>query len=114
MARRDLRRLRDEPRLGQQLLRRAVHVVHARLRAAHHERVRDVVAAVAHVDELLAADVAERLLERHEVCEDLRRVRLVREAVPDRDAAPLRELLDRVLLVAAEENAVVEAAEDAR
>ena len=113
MARGNLRGAFHEGRIGEELLRRAVHIIDAGLGAAHHQGVRHVVAAVAHVNDLAAAYVAESLAERHEVGEDLRRVGLVGEAVPDGDAGVFGEIDHGLLLEAAEEDAVVEAAEDA-
>ena len=83
------------------LCRSAGHEVEAHLGATDHEGVAHVVARIAHVDEVDAFEVAEVFLDGQEVREDLGRVVLVGETVPDRDARILREFFDDLLAVAA-------------
>ena len=80
--------------------------MHTHLRAADHEGVAHVEARVAHVDEVDVLQRAEVLPDGQEVREDLRRVKLVRQPVPDRDGGVLRQLLDDALAEAAVLNAV--------
>ena len=87
--------------------------VHAQLRAADQERVAHVVAGVAQV---AVGDPRERLGavlgHGHDIGQDLRRVELVGQPVPDRHARVPRELLDDLLAEAAVLDAVVDAPED--
>lgn len=88
--------------------------MHAHLRTADHEGVAHVEARIAHIDEMDAVERAEMLPDGQEVREDLRRVKLVRQAVPDRDGGVLRQLLDDALAVAAVFDAVEHAREHTR
>ena len=84
------------------------------LRAADQERVAHVVAGVA---EVAVRDLGQRLVRelehRQDVGEDLGRVELVGQAVPDRHAGELGELVDDLLAVAAVLDRVVDPAEHA-
>ena len=95
-------------------LRRAGDKVHPHLCAADHQGVAHVVPRVAHVHELFAGQIAEMLLDRQEIGQNLRGVKFVRQSVPDGDARVFCQLLDDLLPVAAVLNAVVHTAKHAR
>ena len=80
--------------------------MHAHLRAADHQRVAHVVARIAHVDELFALQLAKMFLDRQEIGQNLRRMELVCQTVPDRDARVFRQILHDLLPKAAIFNAV--------
>ena len=88
--------------------------VHAELGAADQQGVAHVVAGVAQV---AVGDLRQRLVDElghgQDVGEDLRRVELVGQAVPDRHAGVLGQLLDDVLPEAAVLDAVEDPTEDA-
>ena len=113
VALRDLLGLGEDLLVRPEFLRRAADIADTCLGAAHHERIRDIVAAITNIGNRAVLQRAEGLLDRQEVREDLRGVIVVRETVPDRHAGVLRELLARLLGESAKENAVVDAAEDA-
>ena len=106
--------LGDEVVVRPEVLRRAQPDVHAQLGAADQQRVAHVVAGVA---EVAVRDLRQRLVaelgHRQDVGEDLGRVELVGQAVPDRHAGELGELLDDLLAEAAVLDAVEDPAEDA-
>ena len=100
--------LRDEGLLGPEVLRRPEADVHPRHRPAQHQRVPHVVPGVAEKGEGLPVERLVRVLfHRQKVGQDLGRVELVGEAVPDRDAGVPGELLDDRLA----ESAVLDAVE---
>ena len=86
--------------------RRAGHEVHPHLCAADHQRVAHVIARIAHVDELFALQLAKMFLDRQEIGQNLRRMELVCQAVPDRDARVFRQILHDLQPKAAIFNAV--------
>ena len=100
--------------VGPELPGRAADVTHARLGATHHQRIGNVVAAVADVCDGAVLKRPERLFNGEKVGENLRGVVVVGQAVPDRDAGVFGEVLARLLRKTAKEDAVVDAAEDAR
>ena len=104
--RRDGLTLGDELRIGEVALGCAGREVHAHLRAADHEGVAHVEARIAHVDELFALQLAKMFLDRQEIGQNLRRMELVCQAVPDRDARVFRQILHDLLPKAAIFNAV--------
>ena len=87
--------------------------MHAELRAYDHVGIRHVVTGVTHIHQLLALQVTTMLTNRQHVSEHLRRVELVREAIPDRHIAVLRELLHEILAEAAVLDTVIHAAQHA-
>ena len=104
----------DQLRVGEVCFRRAGDKVHAHLCAADHEGVAHVVARVAQIHELDALELAEMLLNRQEIRQNLRRVELVRQPVPDAHAGVFRQILHDLLPIAAVLDAVKHAAEHAR
>ena len=102
----------DQIRLGVQLVGCDDPTVHPQLGAAHHERVRHIVAAVAGKSQRSLLQIAELLLDGEQVGEDLGRVPVVGEPVPHRHAGVLGQGLDRPVGEAAELDAVEEPAED--
>ncbi len=103
----------DQLGIGEVLLRRAGHKVHAHLGAAHHQGVAHVVAGVAHIHQLLALQTAAVLLNGQEVRQDLGGMELVGQAVPHGNVGILGQLLHDALAEAAVLDAVKHAAEDA-
>lgn len=104
----------DQSLIREVRLRRTGDKVHPHLCAADHQGVAHVVPRVAHVHELFAGQIAEMLLDRQEIGQNLRGVKFVRQSVPDGDARVFCQLLDDLLPVAAVFNAVVHAAEHTR
>ena len=68
--------------------------VDAQLGADHHQRICHVVAAVAKEGELLATHITNLFLQGQDVCQHLRGVELVGEAVPHGHARLRRNLLN--------------------
>ena len=101
----------DQPLGGHEFRRAAGAVVQSQLGADDHERVCNVVARVAEESQLAALEVAELLTRGQDVREHLRGMEIVGQAVPDRDAGVLRQILDRGLLEAAVFDAVVHPSE---
>ena len=89
-----------------------VDVVHAEDGGGDHEGVLDVVAPLSAVGERKALELAEVLLHGHEVGEHLGGVLAVGEPVPHGYSGVLSELLDVLLLEAAELDAVEHGAQD--
>ena len=94
-------------------LRCAGHEMHAELRTYDHVGIRHVVTGVTHIHQLLALQVTAVLPNRQHISEHLRRVELVRQAIPDRHVTVLRELLHEILAEAAVLDAVVHTAQHA-
>ena len=107
----ELLREGDDLGVGLELLGGGVDVVHTEDGGGDHQGVLDVVATLAAVGEREALEPAEVLLDGHEVGEHLRGVLAVSEAVPDGHAGVLGELLDVLLLEAAELDGVEHGAE---
>ena len=104
----------DQVRIREIRFRRAGDKVHAHLRTADHKRVAHVIPRVAHIDKLLARQVAKMLLNRQKVGEDLCGMEFVCQAIPDRNTCVLCQIFDDLLPVTPVFNAIVHAAEHAR
>ena len=87
--------------------------MHAELRAYDHVGICHVVAGVTHIHQLLALQVTPVLTNRQHVGEHLRRMELVREAIPDRHIAVLRKFLHEILAEAPVLDAVIHTAQHA-
>ena len=94
--------------------RGAGHETQSHFRAAYHETVAHIIAGVAQVNQLDAFQLAEMLLNRQEIRQDLRRVKLVRQTVERRHARVFCDFLHNGLTVAAVFNAVVHPPKDPR
>ena len=107
---------RRAPRRGQRILGRDQPDVHAQLRAADDQRVAHVVARRRPGTRTRSASsgLLRVLAHGQDVGQDLGRVELVGQAVPDRHAGVVGEGLDDVLVEAAVLDAVVEPAEHPR
>ena len=87
--------------------------MHTHLGSAHHQAVAHVVAGVAQIHQLHAAQLAEVLLNGQEVGQDLGGVELVGEAVEHGHTGVLSQLLHQILTKAAVLDAVIHPAQDA-
>ena len=98
----------------EELLRRAGREVKTHLRAGDHEGVSHIVARIAEIGKFKPLERALLLFDGKKVGKHLRRVELVSQAVPDRNARILGQLLDDFLTEAAVFNAVIHPAQNLR
>ena len=98
----------------EQLLWRAGREVKAHLRAGDHEGVSHIVARVAEIGKFKPLERALLLFDGEKVGKHLRRVELVGQTVPHRNARILGQLLDDFLAEAAVLNAVIHPAQNLR
>ena len=98
--------LGDESRVGPVFFGGAGGEVQPHLGAAHHQAVAHVVAGVPEIDEVDPFQLAEVLPDGQKVGQDLGGVELVGQAVPDRHAGVVGQLLYDLLAVAAVLDAV--------
>ena len=104
----------DIVRVGQKLCRGTVDEIDTGFGATEHERRCDIVPAVADIDDFASVQIlSEVLAESHEIREDLCRVVIVGQAIPNGNAGESCELFHGILAEAAEEDAIEEATEHA-
>ena len=66
-----------------QLSRRQNTEVNTHFSRTNQQAICHIIASVANEDQLSAVELADMLLNSHEVCQNLRRMKSIRQAIPD-------------------------------
>ena len=96
----------DQSLIWMQLTRRQNAEIKSHNSRADHQRICHIVAAIANKHQLSSLQFSDMLFNCHEVCQNLRRVKLIGQSIPHWNASVTRQFLNSRVIKTAELNPI--------